>query len=113
MNSAPRDAHALLARSLAQWRESAANGGEQDLLLFAYGSLIWRPDFTFVASYAARVQGHHRSLRMRSRTNRGSHEQPGLVLALLSGGCCRGLVFRVAAAEAESVLNTLWLREMP
>ena len=113
MNSAPRDANALLARSLAQWRDTAARGGEQDLLLFAYGSLIWRPDFNFSASYAARVQGHHRSLRMRSRTNRGNHEQPGLVLALLSGGSCRGLVFRVAADEAESVLKTLWVREMP
>lgn len=113
MNSAPRDANALLARSLAQWRDTAANGGERDLLLFAYGSLIWRPDFNFVASYAARVQGHHRALRMRSRTNRGSREQPGLVLALLSGGSCRGLVFRVAADEAPGVLETLWEREMP
>ena len=113
MNQVPRDANALLGRTVAQWRATAEMDIQPDLLLFAYGSLIWRPDFDFVASCAARVQGHHRSLRMRSRTNRGCPQQPGLVLALLSGGSCRGLVFRVAAAQAQSVLSLLWAREMP
>ena len=109
MPSAPRDTAALLARTLAQWQAEP----EQDLLLFAYGSLIWRPDFEFTESRLARVQGYHRALRMRSRVNRGCPEQPGLVLALLTGGSCRGLVFRVPAANGETVLRNLWLREMP
>ncbi len=109
MHSAPRDSAALLARTLAQWRMSPP----QDLLLFAYGSLIWRPDFEFSEQVPARVQGYHRTLRMRSRVNRGSPEQPGLVLALLSGGSCRGLVYRVQATNAEAVLTKLWVREMP
>ena len=105
----PRDTQALFARTLAQWRSDPP----QDLLLFAYGSLIWRPDFEFSESRPARVQGHHRALRMRSRVNRGSPEEPGLVLALLSGGSCRGLVYRVPAADGEAVLTALWAREMP
>ncbi|WP_431312742.1 gamma-glutamylcyclotransferase [Roseateles agri] len=105
----PRDTQALFARTLAQWRSDPP----QDLLLFAYGSLIWRPDFEFSECRPARVLGHHRALRMRSRVNRGSPEEPGLVLALLSGGSCRGLVYRVPAAQGESVLTTLWAREMP
>ncbi len=109
MQHPPRDTQALLARTLAQWRSDPI----QDLLLFAYGSLIWRPDFEFSDRCPARVQGHHRALRMRSRVNRGSPEQPGLVLALLSGGSCRGLVYRVPAPNAEAVLTELWLREMP
>lgn len=85
---------------------------DDDLLLFAYGSLIWRPDFAFSSSSPARVQGFHRALRMRSPTHRGCREQPGLVLALLSGGSCRGLVYRVPKAEGLAVLRTVWAREM-
>ena len=100
-----------LTDCLAQWRvEKQAHGG--DLLLFAYGSLIWRPDFAFSSSTAARVQGYHRALRMRSLTHRGCHAEPGLVLALLSGGSCRGLVYRVPAVMGEAVLRTVWAREM-
>ena len=105
--AAARDTSALLEECLREWQESA-----QDLLLFAYGSLIWRPDFDFSEQHLARVQGYHRSLRMRSRVNRGCMEQPGLVLALLSGGSCRGLVYRVPATQGEAVMRTLWEREM-
>jgi glutathione-specific gamma-glutamylcyclotransferase len=111
MSHLPRDNAALFSRALADWRRQP--GGERDLLLFAYGSLIWRPDFEFSAYRLARVQGYHRALRMRSRVNRGCPEQPGLVLALLSGGSCRGLVYRVPAQLGEEVLHRLWLREMP
>lgn len=107
-----RDPAALLERTLAQWRLHGADGAPQDLLLFAYGSLIWRPDFEFSAQRLAKVHGYHRSLRMRSRINRGCIEQPGLVLALLPGGSCRGLVYQVPAANGEAVLRTLWEREM-
>jgi len=114
MTSAPRDTAALFARTLREWQGQCHDGGAPpDLLLFAYGSLIWRPDFEFIESHLARVQGYHRALRMRSRVNRGCPEQPGLVLALLSGGSCRGLVFRVPAANGEAVLRQLWEREMP
>ncbi|MFG6413353.1 gamma-glutamylcyclotransferase [Roseateles sp. DC23W] len=98
----------LLQRTMAEWRNSG-----DDLLLFAYGSLIWRPDFEYAEALPARVLGFHRVLRMRSRTNRGSPQQPGLVLALVSGGSCRGLVYRVPRAAAEPVLLQLWDREMP
>lgn len=102
-----RSAH-LLQRTQAEWR-----AGGDDLLLFAYGSLIWRPDFEYAQALPARVLGFHRVLRMRSRVNRGSPEEPGLVLALVSGGSCRGLVYRVPRSSGEAVLTTLWAREMP
>lgn len=102
-----RSAH-LLQRTRAEWLASG-----DDLLLFAYGSLIWRPDFEFSEALPARVLGFHRVLRMRSRVNRGSPQEPGLVLALVSGGSCRGLVYRIPRAQAEPVLERLWAREMP
>jgi cation transport protein ChaC len=35
------------------------------------------------------------------------------VLALVSGGSCRGVVYRVPRAAGEAILNLLWEREMP
>jgi cation transport protein ChaC len=98
----------LLQRTLGEWRAR-----EDDLLVFAYGSLIWRPEFEFTAALPARVLGFHRVLRMRSRVNRGSPQQPGLVLALVSGGSCHGLVYRIPQALGEAALVQLWEREMP
>src|SRR4051812_35377448 len=101
-----RDPQAMLARSLDEW------GGEEDLWIFGYGSLIWRPDFAFEEQRAARVHGWHRALKMWSRINRGTPERPGLVFGLLSGGCCRGVVFRVAQEHGAQTLTKLWGREM-
>ena len=50
---------------------------------------------------------------MWSRVNRGTPEQPGLVFALLPGGSCQGMVYRVPRRHAEAVFDTLWAREMP
>lgn len=103
-----RDPAPLLERTLQEW-----GGNTQPLWLFAYGSLLWKREFSVVEHRPARVQGWHRAFRMRSRVNRGSPEHPGLVFALMPGGACKGAVFRLPAAQAESILRTLWLREMP
>jgi glutathione-specific gamma-glutamylcyclotransferase len=87
-------------------------GGASDLWVFGYGSLIWRPDFEPAEHRPARVHGWHRALKMWSRINRGSPECPGLVFALLSGGSCHGVVFRIPQRDAPGVLDRLWQREM-
>ena len=102
-----RDPAPMLERALDDW------GGHHDLWVFGYGSLIWRPDFDFAERRAARVHGWHRALKMWSRVNRGTPECPGLVFALLSGGCCHGMAFRVRRPQVPDVLATLWEREMP
>jgi len=102
-----RDPAPLLERTLAQW------GGRGDLWVFGYASLIWRPEFDAVEHRPARVRGWHRAFRMRSRVNRGTPEQPGLVYALLSGGTCRGMVYRIASHHGADELRRLWRREMP
>jgi len=97
----------MLARTLAEW------GGHDDLWLFGYASLIWRPDFDFEERRPAHVLGWHRALKMWSRVNRGTPECPGLVFALLSGGSCHGMAFRVQRQHVPDILATLWQREMP
>ncbi|VTU24486.1 putative protein involved in cation transport [Variovorax sp. PBL-H6] len=102
-----RDPKPMLDRVIEEW------GGHEDLWVFGYGSLIWRPEFGFIERRPARVHGWHRALKMWSRVNRGTVENPGLVFGLLSGGSCRGMVFRVPAADGLETLGRLWLREMP
>lgn len=101
-------AHSLQALEQARQHWDRTRG----LLLFAYGSLMWNPGFTPAETLVGRVQGYHRALRLRSLVNRGSAQQPGLVMTLLSGGSCRGLVYRIAPEQSTEVLDRLWLREM-
>ncbi|MGH6627186.1 MAG: gamma-glutamylcyclotransferase [Burkholderiaceae bacterium] len=101
-----RDPAPMLEQVLRDW------GGRSDLWIFGYASLIWRPDFHFVERRLAKVHGWHRALKMWSRINRGTPECPGLVFALLSGGSCEGMVFRVPKHDGHQALATLWQREM-
>lgn len=83
----------------------------QDLWVFGYGSLIWRPGFDFVERAGARLHGFHRALCIYSHVHRGTPEIPGLVLGLDRGGICRGVAFRVPAAQAEETIDYLRARE--
>lgn len=83
----------------------------QDLWVFGYGSLMWRPGFAFVERQAALVRGYHRALCVYSHVHRGTQDQPGLVLGLDRGGSCKGTAFRVGAAHAAETLAYLRARE--
>ena len=83
-----------------------------DLWVFAYGSLMWSPDFPYAERKAGRVHGYHRALCILSSRYRGTPDKPGLVMGLCPGGSCRGMAFRAQASQAKEVLDTLWKREM-
>lgn len=88
-------------------------GGQSDLWIFGYASLIWRPEFDFAEERFATLYGYHRALKMWSRINRGTPECPGLVFGLLHGGSCKGVVFRIPQHQVKALLPALWEREMP
>jgi cation transport protein ChaC len=102
-----RDPQPMLGHALRTW------GDTEDLWVFGYASLIWRPEFDADEERPAVVHGWHRALEMRSRVNRGTPECPGLVFALVPGGSCRGVAYRVARSRAAAELERLWAREMP
>ncbi|MBV1934439.1 MAG: gamma-glutamylcyclotransferase [Parvibaculaceae bacterium] len=83
----------------------------QDLWVFGYGSLMWRPGFSYESCEPARLYGYHRAFCVYSHVHRGTPEQPGLVFGLDNGGACRGLAFKVVADQAESVRQYLRERE--
>ena len=90
----------------------ATHGPDEDLWVFGYGSLMWKPEFPFLERHAAHVHGFHRAFCVYSHVYRGTRARPGLVLALDSGGSCRGVAYRVAAASAGAVVERLVRREM-
>jgi glutathione-specific gamma-glutamylcyclotransferase len=83
----------------------------EDLWVFGYGSLMWRPGFEFLEQIPARLIGEHRALCVYSFDHRGTPEKPGLVLGLDRGGACRGIAFRVAATHRDDVIGYLRGRE--
>jgi cation transport protein ChaC len=83
-----------------------------DVWVFGYGSLMWRPDFPFAERVRARVEGYHRAFCIYSTHHRGSPARPGLVLGLDRGGACEGISYRIAPDRAGEVRAYLRAREL-
>ena len=83
----------------------------EDLWVFGYGSLIWRPGFDHLERQPARLIGAHRALCVFSHVHRGTPERPGLVLGLDFGGACRGVAYRIAAKKRAETIAYLRARE--
>lgn len=98
------------ARDLA--RLMAARDDDGTVWVFAYGSLIWDPCFTFEAAETAMLDGYRRAFNFWSVMSRGTPENPGLGLGLEAGGRCQGVAYRLAAATLAEDLDALWRREM-
>jgi cation transport protein ChaC len=81
--------------------------------LFAYGSLLWRPETEFTDSRQVVARGWHRRFCLGwDRRYRGNPQQPGLMLALDRGGQCRGVIYQLPEATLEAELLKLVRREV-
>jgi len=89
-----------------------AECGDRPLWIFAYGSLIWKPDFDAVESRLGTAHGWHRSFCLEMRRWRGSRTQPGLMMALDRGGRCNGVVFRLADDDRLGQIRRMVRREI-
>ncbi|MDO5103931.1 MAG: gamma-glutamylcyclotransferase [Lautropia sp.] len=79
---------------------------------FAYGSLIWSPEFEFEERIKATIHGYHRAFCVNSHQYRGTPEAPGVVLGLDEGGHCEGIVYRLKAGHEAEILDEIYNREM-
>lgn len=84
----------------------------RDLWVFAYGSLIWNPEFEFDERRSATAYGWHRSFCLTLTRWRGTRELPALMLALDRGGSCQGVAFRLPAQDHFKQIALLLAREI-
>jgi cation transport protein ChaC len=84
----------------------------KELWVFAYGSLIWNPEFKFEESRPAEAKGWHRSFCLTLTRWRGTREYPALMMALDRGGSCKGVAYRLPAGDHAAQLDLLMKREI-
>ena len=93
--------------------ELIAGAPPEGFFVFAYGSLIWNPAFSFVESRVALARGWHRAFCLGwDYRFRGNENEPGLMLALDRGGQCTGVVYRLSDEGLRANLDLLIRREM-
>lgn len=93
--------------------KALADHPDEDLWVFAYGSLMWDPAFQFAEVRRARVPDHARRFILKDvYGGRGSPESPCLMAALDHGDGCEGLAFRVSRKDVDIETKILWRREL-
>lgn len=110
----PADARLRTPEELEASIEAVLARHDRDtaVYVFGYGSLMWNPAVDHAGARAAKVHGWHRSFCLRSIIGRGSHERPGLMLALDRGGACHGMLLQIEPRKVRDELRVLWRREM-
>lgn len=88
-----------------------AECGEGPFLVFAYGSLIWKPTFSPASEQRGRAHGWRRSFCLDIENWRATPDQPGLMMALEQGGCCDGLLLELPRERIAETLEGLLRRE--
>src|SRR4051794_20245385 len=83
-----------------------------ELWVFAYGSLMWKPDLDFAKRRLATVRGWHRRFCLWQWRFRGTRDEPGIMLALDRGGSCVGIVYKVTGPNLRAKIMPGWRREM-
>lgn len=84
-----------------------------EVWIFAYGSLIWKPACDFVEMRTGLVRGWHRAFCLGWNNRfRGSDANPGLMLALDRGGACNGVLYRLPPGGEDLAMHQLLEREM-
>ena len=79
--------------------------------IFAYGSLIWKPEIEHAGEQLGVACGWHRAFCFRIPFHRGTPKQPGLMMALDHGGQCRGVLYDLPQDNLERQLGKLFRRE--
>jgi len=75
--------------------------GHAEVWLFGYGSLIYKPDFPFLARRPASISGWTRRFWQGSHDHRGTQAAPGRVVTLVPApdAVCHGVAYLVTPEE--------------
>lgn len=99
------DHHALVDGLLVSRPEG------EHMWLFAYGSLIWKPEVEHLEERLGTARGWHRAFCIKLTRWRGTIEKPGLMMGLDRGGECKGVLYRLDGL-ARTNIEKLVRREM-
>ena len=80
--------------------------------VFGYGSLIWKPAFDHVEHRRVTARGWRRAFCLEIESWRATPEEPGLMLALVTGGRCAGMAYRLPPDDPEGRMLRLLEREV-
>ena len=75
-----------------------------DIWIFAYGCLMWHPNFEYEQKCRAHLNEYHRALCIYSVEYRGAAGKPRFVFGLDTGGSCQGMAFQVLEKNAAAVI---------
>jgi cation transport protein ChaC len=91
----------------------ASKKQNKSIWIFGYGSLLWRPGFTFQEKRVGYIEGFSRKFYQGSPDHRGVPQAPGRVVTLVpeEGAKCYGVAYQIPASEQESALVALDYRE--
>lgn len=87
-------------------------GADVPVWVFAYGALLWKPDFPIAEQRRAILRGWHRRFCLWQWRFRGTRANPSLMLGLDRGGACRGLAYRVEPPDLRAKLEPMLRREL-
>ena len=87
-------------------------GDPDNIYVFGYGSLMWRPNFKYDIKFPTLLQGYRRELNVYSITYRGTPKAPGLVFGLTPGGYCHGITFKISKKNYFQEVLKIFKREM-
>ncbi|XP_068195114.1 glutathione-specific gamma-glutamylcyclotransferase 1-like [Antennarius striatus] len=85
-----------------------------NLWIFGYGSLVWRPDFVYKSSKVGFIMGYKRRFWHGDDFHRGNKTRPGRVVTLVDDPetCTWGVAYEVSKSQVESSLQSLHKREV-
>ncbi|XP_047467357.1 glutathione-specific gamma-glutamylcyclotransferase 1-like [Mugil cephalus] len=87
---------------------------KSSMWIFGYGSLVWKPGFSYKKSKVGHIKGYKRRFWQGDDFYRGDKEKPGRVVTLVEDqeACTWGMAYEVTESQMDESLQYLNMREV-